>query len=126
MPEDSPYDFAEPEKPKPEPRIPPKKPQPVAKKPAPSAEIELKPADSAAVPTTPRSPIIPDEAPTRICPHCGFRMFGKLKARCPECAAPTDTVATDLLQFASTGWVNGLAFGILLLPAAIILHAIAA
>jgi hypothetical protein len=125
MPEDSPYDFAEPNKPKPEPRVPAKKPQPVAKKPPLSDEIELKPADSA-VPTTPRSSAIPDETPTRICPHCGYRMFGKLKARCPECAAPTDTVATDLLQFASTSWVRGVANGILLISPAIILHVVGA
>ena len=48
----------------------------------------------------------------RNCPHCGFRIYGKPRqGRCPECAAPLDLTATDLLQFSSTGWVRGLTLG---------------
>lgn len=62
----------------------------------------------------------------RTCPHCGFKMYGKLKARCPDCAAPLDHEATDILQFSDTSWLRSVSTGYLLILSALIMHLVAA
>ncbi len=95
------YDFLpreEPERELPEPKLPKRPPEePVAQRPA---RIE----------------------PERVCPHCGFEIFGKPRGgRCPDCAAPLDLTATDLLQFADGDWVRTLSNATLLLALGVLL-----
>ena len=79
----------------------------------------------AAVQAAPRKP--EQAVPDRICPHCGFSIFGKTRGgRCPQCAAPLEHAATDLLQFSSPGWLRTMATGLLMVGAAIGAHVFAA
>jgi uncharacterized protein (DUF983 family) len=93
-----------------------------------SGEIPLvEPGDGAAVePKAP--PKKPQQAvPDRICPHCGFNIFGKTRGgRCPQCAAPLEHAATDLLQFSSPAWLRTMANGLVMVGAAIGAHVFAA
>ena len=59
--------------------------------------------------------------PDRICPHCGQNIFGKTRGgRCPQCAAPLEHAATDLLQFSSPAWLRTMAMGLMMVGAAIV------
>ncbi len=65
----------------------------------------------------------PDMLVERTCPHCGFRIVGKPpRGRCPDCNAPLELGIADLLQFSSAAWVRWIAWGPLMLVAAIALH----
>src|SRR5579862_3162432 len=67
-------------------------------------------------------PPIPSGA-ERICPHCGFRVVGKPRGnRCPECSAPLDLAAADLLQFAPAGWIREISWGPVLIALAMFVH----
>ena len=79
----------------------------LGKRPArPQAPIPRKPPPAAAE----DAPAKVEEA-ERYCPYCGFTFRGKVKARCPECAAPMDS-PTDLYQFADVGWVRRSVLGL--------------
>src|SRR5579871_3656388 len=82
-------------------------------------EIPLvEPEGGAEVKPAPRKP--EQAVPDRICPHCGFNIFGKTRGgRCPQCAAPLEHAATDLLQFSSPGWLRTMANGLMMVGAAI-------
>lgn len=114
-PEDSLYDFAEP--------VPPKKPAPAPPKPKPPARQPLPGLDPVRTAAPAKAPPVAPEADQtlRTCMHCGYSYLGKIKARCPECAAPMESAA-DLLQFAGAGWVRSVALGLLLLVPATALH----
>ena len=86
-------------------------------KPEPESELELKPAAPSRMPVEAETP-----AQERICPNCGFHVFGKtVKNRCPECTG--DLAATaELLQFSNPAWSRTLANGALLLIPAVLLH----
>ena len=109
---DSPYDFADPEPPKKPSQVPPslqaRKERPVPKPAArEQGELPLAPEPAPA----PRAKPAPAETASavdntlRTCLHCGYSFRGKPKARCPECAGPMES-ASDLMQFADTGWVR--------------------
>ncbi|HVX83969.1 MAG TPA: hypothetical protein VH253_04060 [Phycisphaerae bacterium] len=67
-----------------------------------------------------KQPTVAEPVVERKCPHCGFRIVGKTtRNRCPDCAAPLDLTAANLLQFSATGWVRTIAVGSLLLAAAV-------
>ena len=89
-------------------------------------EIEEVSGESAVAPAA--SPRKPQQAiPDRICPHCGFSIFGKTRGgRCPQCAAPLEHAATDLLQFSSPAWLRTMANGLLMAGAAVGAHVFAA
>jgi hypothetical protein len=94
---DSPYEFA--------PRAEPA--QPVEPPPTTTPEVEEEPGLE------------------RTCPHCGFKIIGKPRGgRCPECAAPLDEVATDLLQFSNHDWLLTTSNGTLLFAGSIVLQLI--
>jgi uncharacterized membrane protein len=66
---------------------------------------------------------IPDALPEKSCPHCGFRIVGRInRPRCPECSAPLDPAAADLLQFSNVGWTRSISWGPALVSAAVLLH----
>jgi hypothetical protein len=81
-----------------------------------------------AAPNAPAAPRKPQQAiPDRICPHCGFSIFGKTRGgRCPQCAAPLEHAATDLLQFSSPTWLRTMANGLLMVAAGIGAHVVGA
>jgi hypothetical protein len=88
-------------------------------------EIPLEERGEPAAPAKPRKPL--EAVPDRICPHCGFNIFGKTRGgRCPQCAAPLEHAAQDLLQFSSPAWVRTMATGFIMLALAIATHMLAA
>src|SRR5437868_3572286 len=92
--DDATYDFApeEPAKkvtPAPKPASPPKS--------KPRRTDLLPPNDPAGFERTQEAAPPAESAAENICMHCGFKYYGKVKARCPECAAPVEPSA-DLLQ----------------------------
>lgn len=67
-------------------------------------------------PATTVTTVAPEVVEERLCPHCGFRIVGRVKrARCPDCAAALDEVAVDLLQFSPAGWVRTMGGGAFLM-----------
>src|SRR5271154_2886976 len=98
---DSAYDFAPQDQPPtpPQPSLPTPPPEQFPKAPAPS------PAE-------------------RLCPHCGFRVFGKMaKNRCPDCAGDL-SASDDLFQFSSPAWTRSIANGLFLLIPPLLLHCV--
>ncbi|MGN6369755.1 MAG: hypothetical protein ACTHN5_15965 [Phycisphaerae bacterium] len=94
----------------------------------PAEEIPLVEPEGGAEAAVKPAPRKPQQAiPDRICPHCGFNIFGKTRGgRCPQCAAPLEHAATDLLQFSSPGWLRTMSNGLILVGAAIGGHVFAA
>ncbi|HVS73772.1 MAG TPA: hypothetical protein VHQ47_21295 [Phycisphaerae bacterium] len=89
---------------------------------SPDHSYELAPQAPAAAGTRAeaKQPTVAEPVVERKCPHCGFRIVGKTtRNRCPDCAAPLDLTAANLLQFSATGWVRTVACGSLLLAAAV-------
>jgi hypothetical protein len=61
----------------------------------------------------------------RLCPHCGFQVFGKMaKNRCPECSGDL-SASNDLFQFSSPAFTRSVATGLFLLVPALLLHCVA-
>jgi hypothetical protein len=65
----------------------------------------------------------PQQQQQHTCLYCGLLVFGNPRARCPECSAPMDDSATDLLQFAEPRWTRSVALALPLIAAAIVGHA---
>jgi hypothetical protein len=91
---------------------------------APREEPQVEPDAVPAVPASEEVAAVPPPrlSAERVCPHCGFEIFGKPRGgRCPDCAAPLDLAGTDLLQFSDGDWVKRLSNGALLFALAIVM-----
>lgn len=94
-------------------------------RPAQEPSDEPQPEKIADAPPTARKPM--EAIPDRICPHCGFSIFGKTRGgRCPQCAAPLENTAQDLLQFSDPAWLRTMATGFVMIAAAVSGHVLAA
>ncbi len=86
---------------------------PPSARPAPRPDVA-----PAGIPVAPAQPI-----QERPCPHCGFRIVGKPRNnRCPDCSAPLDQTATDLLQFSTPAWTRAVSWGAIVVVVAIMAH----
>jgi hypothetical protein len=90
---------------------------------APQDQSPQTPAPAPSPEQFPKAPAQP--VAERLCPHCGFRVFGKMaKNRCPDCAGDL-TASDDLFQFSSPAWTRSIATGLCLLIPPLLLHCVA-
>jgi hypothetical protein len=85
---------------------------------------ELAPVPAGEVARAP-APVAAPPVPDRLCPHCGFSVFGKMaKNRCPECSGDL-SASNDLFQFSTPAWTRSVATGLFVLVPAVLLHCVA-